>query len=58
MKEIFEQMNSDMFDRILKTIYDITTFSKLELEQAKQSFNYNGYKVFETETTLSVKKIL
>lgn len=57
-RAITEQMNSDMFDNILKTTYDIKDFSKLELDQAKQSFNYNRYKVFETELGLSVKKIL
>lgn len=57
MNEIALQMNSDMFDGIERASYNISDFSDVEIAQAKESFNYNGYKAFQKENELSVKKI-
>lgn len=50
-------MNSDMFDRVERASYDIGNFSKLILDQAIESFNYNGYKAYVNANELSVKNI-
>ncbi len=51
-----EQMNSDMFDGVKKTSYDISSFTELEIKQAKESFIYNGYVCFENAGSLLVRK--
>jgi len=55
VRETTEQMNSDMFDKVERANYKIDHFSKVELEQAKESFTYNGYVYFESDGVLSVK---
>lgn len=55
-REITEQMNSDMFDNTSSSSYRIHSFSEVELKQAKESFVYNGYKIFESDNILSVRK--
>lgn len=56
-RTITEQMNSDMFDSVAKATYSIKEFSELELAQAKESFTYNGYRVFDCSGgILEVKK--
>lgn len=57
VRQVTEQMNSDMFDAIIKASYNVSEFTRLEKEQAKESFMYNGYKVYENDNELSVKKI-
>lgn len=57
VRQVTEQMNSDMFDRIERGNYKVDHFSKLELDQAKESFTYNGYKCFDSDGALSVKLI-
>lgn len=57
VRQITEQMNSDMFDAVERVSYDMSEFTRLERDQAKESFNYNGYKAYENGNELSVKKI-
>lgn len=51
-----DQMNSDVYDGISKAVYKTEGFSHLEVEQAKESFLYNNYKVWIKENEISVKK--
>ena len=57
IRETTEQMNSDMHDGVNRNVYDISKFSPLEIAQAKESFSYNGYKVYEKDNELSIKKL-
>lgn len=59
VRDTTEQMNCDMFDGIERKSYPIGHFSSLEINQAKESFNHNGYKAYESEDgqELSVKNI-
>lgn len=56
VRKVTEQMNSDMFDAVNRAEYDISEFTALEIMQAKESFNHNGYNAYEENKMLSVKK--
>lgn len=57
-RQITEQMNGDMFDRIERAHYHTKHFSEMDVKQARESFIYNGYKVFASDNVISVTKQL
>lgn len=52
---VMKQMNSDIFDGVERANYKLNSFTEMEVKQAKESFIYNGYKIFESDNILSVK---